>query len=100
MEKVEDSPVQVQELVFDIVLVENSKFKESQREIKKLEAISQGFTPSEPEPPALAFQDVESSGDFGLYFNSEVAGLSFLDTLNKGLGSRGEVSDTTRGLKG
>ena len=55
----------------------------------RLEAISKGFTPPEPEPPALAYQDVEPDGDFGIYFNSDVAGLAFLETLNKGLGSRG-----------
>ena len=51
-----------------------------------------------PKPPALAYQDVEPSGDFGLFFNADVAGLSFMETLNKGLGSRGEVNEGTRYL--
>ena len=84
--------------VFDTILSENSAFKEQQREIEKLEAIAQGYTPPEPEPPALAYQDVEPSGEFGLYFNADVAGLSFLETLNKGLGSRGQVKEETRFL--
>ena len=31
-----------------------------------------------------------------MYFNAEVAGLSFLDTLDRGMGSRGEVTDSLR----
>ena len=41
----------------------------------------------------MAFENVEPSGSFGLYFNADVAGLSFLETLNKGLSSRGIASD-------
>ena len=41
---------------------------------------------------------MKSDGDFGLYFNSNVAGLDFLENLDRGLGSRGEVSDTFRSL--
>ena len=33
-----------------------------------------------------------------MYFNSDVAGLSFLETLGKGMGSRGEVTDSSRSL--
>ena len=88
--------------LFDEILKidENAKFKEQQRKIVRLEAISQGFTPPVPEPPALAYQDVEPDGDFGIYFNSNVAGLSFLETLNKGLGSRGQISNNVRNLGG
>ena len=39
------------------------------------------------------------NGDFGLYFNENVAGLAFLENLNKGLGSRGEVTESTRSLQ-
>ena len=35
-----------------------------------------------------------------MFFNSEVSGLSFLDDLKKGLGSRGETTDTSRALSG
>ena len=76
----------------------NSKFKEQKRKIERLEAISKGFTPPEPEPPALAYEDAKPDGDFGMYFNSNVAGLSFLETLGKGMGSRGEVTDQSRFL--
>ena len=41
----------------------------------------------------MAFENVEPSGAFGLFFNSEIAGLSFLDQLNQGLASRGIVQD-------
>ena len=97
MEKVEDMPVEVQEAVFDTVLQENANYKEQQREIEKLEAEAKGWDPPEPKPPALAFENVEPSGTFGLYFNSDVAGLSFLESLNKGLSSRGGVSDNGMG---
>ena len=42
---------------------------------------------------------MKPDGDFGLYFNSNVAGLDFLENLKRGLGSRGEVSDSFRSLK-
>ena len=74
----------------------NSRFKEQKRKIERLEAISKGFTPPEPEPPALAYEDAKPDGDFGMYFNSDIAGLSFLETLGKGMGSRGEVTDSSR----
>ena len=82
------------------MLTANSKFKEQKRKIERLEAISKGFTPPEPEPPALAYEDAKPDGDFGMYFNAEVAGLSFLDTLERGMGSRGKVTDSSRLLSG
>ena len=80
------------------MLTANSKFKEQKRKIERLAAISKGFTPPEPEPPALAYEDAKPDGDFGMYFNSNVAGLSFLETLGKGMGSRGVVTDQSRFL--
>ena len=76
----------------------NSKYKEQKREIERLKAISKGIPPPEPKPPALAFEDAKPNGDFGIYFNSKVTGLSFLDTLDKGLSSRGKVTDSPRFL--
>ena len=43
--------------------------------------------------PALAFDNINSSGEFGLYFNGDLAGLKFLEKINKGLGSYGTVKD-------
>ena len=59
-----------------------------------LEAEAQGITLPEPKPPKLAFENVEPSGTFGLYFNADVSGLQFLEKLNKGLASRGSVEET------
>ena len=68
---------------------ENAKYKEQEREIKQLEAEASEFPLPEPKAPELANENVEPSGSFGLYFNADLAGLSFLETLNKGLSSRG-----------
>lgn len=53
-----------------------------------------GWIPPTPTPPALAFETIEPSGKFGLYFNGGLAGLSFLESLNKGLSSNGTVSSS------
>lgn len=50
-------------------------------------------------PPALAFENVDPSGSFGLYFNAGVSGLSFLESLNKGLSARGVVDDNGMGRR-
>lgn len=62
-----------------------------------MEAEASGFPIPELKAPELASEKVEPSGEFGLYFNADLAGLSFLETLNKGLSSRGDVSDNGMG---
>ena len=49
------------------------------RTINKLEYMSEGFEPPEPAPPAVAFNDVKSSSTFGIFFNSDMSGLAFLE---------------------
>jgi len=50
-----------------------------------------------PEKPALAAPDIKANAKFGVFFNSDVAGLSFLEDLDKGLSSRGGTIDTYGG---
>ena len=50
-----------------------------------------------PEKPALAAPDIEANAKFGVFFNSDVAGLSFLEDLDKGLSSRGGTVDAFTG---
>jgi len=59
-----------------------------------LEAEAQGIVLPELEPPKLAVENVDPSGTFGIFFNSDVSGLQFLEKLNKGLASRGSIEDT------
>ena len=59
-----------------------------------MEARANGWTIPTPEPPSLAFENIEPSGKFGLFFNANVAGLQFLEKLNKGLSSPGSVTDS------
>ena len=48
----------------------------------------------------MAFDKVQPSGEFGLYFNGDLAGLKFLEKLNKGLSSTGSIkTDNFRRLK-
>ena len=53
----------------------NAEYLEQKRIIAILEAISSGTSIPQPERPALAYESIEASGDFGFYFNADVAGL-------------------------
>ena len=66
-------------------------YKEQERELVRLEALSKGETPPVNYVPELAYENVEPSGKFGVYFNADLAGLKFLETLDKGLSSKGVV---------
>ena len=82
--------------LFSAILQENLSYKSKQREIEKLEAGISGQVLPEPEPPELAAENIEPSGTFGIYFNADLAGLAFLETLNKGLASRGQNENPGR----
>ena len=81
---------------FSAILQEKQSYKSRQREIEKLEADITGQVLPEPEPPELAAENIEPSGIFGIYFNADLAGLAFLETLNKGFASRGQNKSTGR----
>ena len=93
MASVADMPLEVQQAVFASVLREKAKYQDQQRLIEKLTAESLGLPPPEPVPPAFAVERVEPTGSFGLFFNAEVAGLAFLQALDRGLSSRGVVAE-------
>ena len=44
------------------------------------------------EEPKLAFISIEPTGEFSIIFDDEILGLAFLENLNKGLASRGTVT--------
>ena len=46
--------------------------------------------------PALAYQNIESNGKFGIYFDADVTGLQFIYSLDKGLSSRGGIKENSR----
>ena len=75
MEQVEDLSIEAQEETFQQILEVNTQFKEQQRIIAILEALAAGETPQEPQPLALAYQNIESSGRFGIFFDADVTGL-------------------------
>ena len=55
---IEAMSIDVQELVFDNILKVNSQYKEQQRQLNVLEAKIKGEPIPDPEPPALAFENV------------------------------------------
>ena len=44
----------------------------------------------------MAYQNIESNGKFGIYFNADVTGLQFIYSLDKGLSSRGWIKENVR----
>ena len=61
--------------------------------MKKLQYMSEGKEPPQDTEPAVAFDDISSSSMFGIYFNSDMSGLAFLEQLNKGLRQKGTIID-------
>lgn len=47
-----------------------------------------------PEKPDLAFEPVQPTGKFSLYFNQGLAGLSFLNEIGAEVKATGIVSET------
>ena len=85
--------LQQQEEVFEKLLQYNSKYLEEKDQLRKMKASKFSGFSYEEKKPQLAFNNIEPSGHFGLVFNQDLLGLSFLQDLGKGLTSAGVVSD-------
>ena len=66
----------------------NVKYLEEMRLLNELKS----HTPEFIEEPKLAFISIEPTGEFSIIFDEDILGLAFLENLNKGLASRGTVT--------
>ena len=84
----------MQQQVFADLLTHNAAYLEEKRILTQKRAeVREGEEPPPSLQPALAGENPEPSGKFGLYFNGGMAGMAFLSELHKGLATRGTASE-------
>ena len=82
-------PVKAQQAALETLLQYNSQYLEEKALLEAAGALMQGELYKPPDKPALAVESIDPSGKFEVFFNVEMAGLSFLEDLDKGLSTTG-----------